>query len=82
MSQVVLLKRTQAGRVIGKNASTINLIKAKSGASLAVEHTPEGQASPATLGGQEVCKINVTGAPQNVALAAQMVQEVPAVLRM
>ena len=77
---MVLLKRNQAGRVIGKNATTINLIKAKSGAALAVEHNPEssshsgGQAP--TIGGQEVCKINVTGAAQCVTLAAQMVQEV------
>eukprot|EP01041_Mallomonas_annulata_P002939 gene2939-5774_t len=77
--QVAMLKKTIAGKVIGKGGTVLNLIKQKSGASCVVEHQPTAtgqlQQSAAALG-QEICRINITGMPQCVTLASQMIQEV------
>mmetsp|Transcript_10497 Transcript_10497/g.10560 ORF Transcript_10497/g.10560 Transcript_10497/m.10560 type:complete len:696 (-) Transcript_10497:401-2488(-) len=75
-SQIVLLKKTVAGKVIGKNASTLNLIKAKSGAALTVEHSPDNKMDTLSSQGEDMCRININGYPQSVVLASQMVQEV------
>jgi far upstream element-binding protein len=55
------------GRLIGRGGETINLIQSRSGARVQIEqNVPEGVP----------CKVNITGQPQAVAIAAACVQEI------
>ena len=65
-NQVAVIRNDQAGRVVGKGMSTLNLIKTKSGAEL---HLIEKQNS------EGPCEINIIGMPRDVRLAGQMIQE-------
>jgi far upstream element-binding protein len=66
-SHVMECTKSVVGRIIGSRGETINQLQSKSGARIQINQTvPEG--TP--------CKIEITGAPQSVALAAHLVQEV------
>jgi far upstream element-binding protein len=57
------------GRIIGRGGETINLLQSKSGARVQIEqNVPEGMP----------CKVNITGSPETVSYAIQMVQDVMA----
>jgi rRNA processing protein Krr1/Pno1 len=59
--------KAYVGRLIGRGGETINQIQSRSGARVQIEqNVPEG--CP--------CRVNITGNPQNVAIAAQIVQDI------
>lgn len=59
--------KAYVGRLIGRGGETINLIQSRSGARVQIEqNVPEG--AP--------CRVNITGNPQNVAIAAQIIQDI------
>lgn len=66
--QVAEIKANAVGRVVGKQSATIVLIRNKSGANVQVMRSSDPNKTSTT--------IVMTGLPQCVALAAQMVQEV------
>lgn len=64
---VVECAKQYVGRLIGRSGETINILQAKSGARVQIDQkVPEG--AP--------CKVNISGAPDSVNLAIQLVQEV------
>mmetsp|Transcript_15819 Transcript_15819/g.23806 ORF Transcript_15819/g.23806 Transcript_15819/m.23806 type:complete len:457 (-) Transcript_15819:428-1798(-) len=66
-SQIIECAKQYVGRIIGRGGETINLIQGRSGARVQIDqNVPEG--TP--------CKVNITGLPQCVVAAAQMVQEI------
>lgn len=66
-SQSIDCPKAIVGRIIGRGGETINMLQAKSGAKMQVEqNVPVG--AP--------CKVNISGGPQNVAHAVQLVYEV------
>jgi hypothetical protein len=69
--QVVYILKHLMSHIAGKDFATLALIMSKSAAQVQIE-----QASVIASGGQEMCKINVVGAPASVSLAGQMIQEV------
>ena len=68
-SQSCLINSEHMHKVVGKNASTLNLIKSKSGAHVQSVQTVAPNA-------ETNCEINFIGTPIEVELASQMVQEV------
>lgn len=69
--QIVYILKNLMSHIAGKDFATLALIMSKSAAQVQIE-----QASVMASGGQEMCKINVVGAPASVSLAGQMIQEV------
>lgn len=69
--QIVYILKNLVGQIAGKDFATLALIMSKSAAQVQIE-----QGTVMASGGQEMCKINVVGAPANVSLAGQMIQEV------
>lgn len=69
--QIVYILKNLMSHIAGKDFATLALIMSKSAAQVQIE-----QASVIASGGQEMCKINVVGAPASVSLAGQMIQEV------
>ena len=69
--QVVYILKNLLSQIAGKDFATLALIMSKSAAQVQIE-----QESVMASGGQEMCKINVVGAPGSVSLAGQMIQEV------
>ena len=65
-SQSAIIKNECIDKVVGKNASTLNSIKSKSGA-----HVQSVQTAS-----ESNCEISMIGTPMEVELASQMVQEV------
>ena len=66
--QVMDCAKAFVGKVIGKGGETIMLIQQRSGAKVQIDQSvPEGQP----------CKINMSGMPQNLAIATQMIQVIP-----
>ena len=66
--QVMDCAKAFVGKVIGKGGETIMLIQQRSGAKVQIDQSvPEGQP----------CKINMSGMPQNLAIATQMIQVTP-----
>jgi far upstream element-binding protein len=55
------------GRIIGKGGETINQLQQRSGTKMQVDQTSMPLGQP--------CKVMISGSPQNVALAVQMVNE-------
>ena len=68
-NQTAIIKNDCIYEVVGKNASTLNLIKSKSGAQVQSVQT-------ATSNAETSCEISMIGTPMEVELASQMVQEV------
>jgi hypothetical protein len=69
--QIVYILKNLMSHIAGKDFATLALIMSKSAAQVQIE-----QNSVMATGGQEMCKINVVGAPASVSLAGQMIQEV------
>lgn len=66
-AQTLECAKSYVGRLIGRGGETINMIQSRSGARVQIEqNVPEG--AP--------CRVNITGNPQNVAVAAQIVQDI------
>lgn len=64
---VIECAKQYVGRIIGRAGETINILQAKSGARVQIDQkVPEG--TP--------CKVNISGSPECVNLAIQMVQEI------
>ena len=55
-----------SGKIIGRGGEVITMIQQRSGAKVQIDqNVPEGQP----------CKVNMSGTPQNLAIATQLVQE-------
>lgn len=66
-AQTLECAKMYVGRIIGRGGETINIIQGRTGARVQIEqNVPEG--TP--------CKVNITGLPQCVAMAAQLVQDI------
>lgn len=64
---IVECAKQYVGRIIGRAGETINVLQAKSGARVQIDQkVPDGMP----------CKVNISGAPECVNLAIQMVQEI------
>ncbi|CAM9172010.1 unnamed protein product, partial [Ectocarpus fasciculatus] len=64
---VVECAKQYVGRIIGRAGETINILQAKSGARVQIDQkVPEGMP----------CKVNISGSPECVNLAVQLVQEI------
>lgn len=64
---IVECAKQYVGRIIGRAGETINVLQAKSGARVQIDQkVPDGMP----------CKVNISGAPDCVNLAVQMVQEI------
>jgi far upstream element-binding protein len=64
---VIECAKQYVGRIIGRGGETINVLQAKSGARVQIDQkVPDGMP----------CKVNISGTPECVNLAIQMVQEI------